>query len=206
MAVDAFLKFDRIDQDFFKLGSDFDHIGDGLNNLLVDALKLEDHKVAHDFVIKHDIDTIGLDFIKLGTDSLRIDDVLHKFDDLVIKFADQTLKLGGASDLGNHNTLSDDFLKLDTDFHFAALDSIKFASDFHKLNDSHGENADRTIIKLAGGFSDFGNDLHKVGDDFQNVGTDFKVLGGVSESPSPLDQAFIKLGGDEFKIGEQGER
>ena len=75
----------KVDHQFLKLGDDFDRIGD--------ALKLSDHKPAHDALIKHDVDTIGLDFIKLGVETIKLDDVLHKFDDIVLKFADQTIKL-----------------------------------------------------------------------------------------------------------------
>ena len=114
----------KVDHQFLKLGADFDRIGDAFSDLATDALKLSDHKPAHDALIKHDVDTIGLDFIKLGVETIKLDDVLHKFDDIVLKFADQTIKLDTGDLVGDQNQLKlgDDFLKLDSDFHFTSLD------------------------------------------------------------------------------------
>src|SRR5438105_1290037 len=102
MAFDPFLKFHdfesdalahKIDHQFVRLGTDFNLVGDAFSDLAADALKFHDHGAAHDALIKHDVSTIGLDFLKLGAETFGLDDVLHKFDDLVLKFADQTLKL-----------------------------------------------------------------------------------------------------------------
>jgi hypothetical protein len=201
MASDVFLKIavtadkalaHRVDHQFIKLGSDFDRIGDAFIDLIADASKLNDLP-AHDAFIKHDVHTIGYDFIKLGVDTIKLDDVLHKFDDIVLSFVDQTLKL----DTGQ---LSDDFLKLDTDLLASSTHSIELgdAIKFAKL-DLDAESSDQVILKIADGFSDFGGDLHKVGDDFITLGADFIKLADLSDS-STIDSAFIALGGDALKI------
>ncbi|MBC9879564.1 hypothetical protein G8O24_19670 [Bradyrhizobium sp. INPA01-394B] len=209
MASDFFLKFDNFDQflahkldhDFLKFGHDFDRVGDALTDLFSDALKFDEHKVAHDF--KYDAEHAGFDFIKLGFDTLKLDDVLHKFDDVILKFADQTPGIGNLAETtgdGGAPRLSDDFIKLDTDFQAAGFEAIKLGLDTIKLHLS-GEGANESFIKWAGDLSDFSNGLQKVGDDFHKVGEDFLKLGDFKGSEA-IDQAFIKLGGGALKVSD----
>jgi hypothetical protein len=206
MASDFSLKFDsflahKLDHDFLKFGHDFDRVGDALTDLFSDALKFDDHKLALDF--KYDVDHVGVDFIKLGFDTLKLDDVLHKFDDVILKFTEQTPSVNTfaeSSGGGNTLNLSDDFLKLDTDFQAASFEAIKLGVDTLKLHIS-GEGANDSFIKWAGDLSDFSAGLHKVGDDFLKVGQDFLKLGDLSNSET-VDQAFLKLGGGALKVSD----
>jgi hypothetical protein len=214
MASDFFLKFDsfdeflahKLDHDFLKFGHDFDRVGDALTDLFSDALKFDDHKIAQDFKhddFKHDVEHVASDFIKLGFDTLKLDDVLHKFDDVILKFTDQTPTVSALAENsgdGNALKLSDDFIKLDTDFQAAGLEAIKLGLDTLKLHVA-GEGAGETLIKWAGDLSDFSAGLHKIGDDFQKVGADFIKLGDLANSET-LDQAFIKLGGGALKVSD----
>src|SRR4051812_48734296 len=103
MASDFFLKIHtpfpgedlthQLDHQLIKLGTDFELVGDGFNDLIADALKVSDHKHLTnikftDALIKHDLDTIGSDFLKLGDSFLKLDDVQHKFDDAFLNFSD----------------------------------------------------------------------------------------------------------------------
>ncbi|MBR0689141.1 hypothetical protein JQ594_24680 [Bradyrhizobium manausense] len=209
MASDFFLKFDsfdgflahKLDHDFLKFGHDFDRVGDALTDVFSDALKFDDHKVAVDF--KYDVEHVGFDFIKLGFDTLKLDDVLHKFDDVILKYADQTPTVTAFAETGGDGSslkLSDDFIKLDTDFQTASFEAIKLGIDTLKLHLS-SEGANESFIKWAGDLSDFSTGLHKVGDDFLKVGEDFLKLGTLSNSET-IDQAFIKLGGGALKVSD----
>jgi hypothetical protein len=209
MASDFFLKFDsfdeflahKLDHDFLKFGHDFDRVGDALTDLFSETPKFDEHKVAIDF--KHDVEHVAFDFIKLGFDTLKLDDVLHKFDDAILKFAEQTPTVSTFAETGGDGgalKLSDDFIKLDTDFQAAGFEAIKLGIDTFKLHVT-GEGANESFIKWAGDLSDFSAGLHKVGDDFQKVGADFLKLGDLSNSET-IDQAFIKLGGGALKVSD----
>jgi hypothetical protein len=209
MASDFFLKFDsfdeflahKLDHDFLKFGHDLDRAGDAFTDLFFDALKFDDHKVAQDF--KHVVDDAAFGFIKLGLDTLKLDDVLHKFDDVILKFTDQTPTantLAESTGDGGALKLSDDFIKLDTDFQAAGLEAIKLGLDTLKLHVA-GEGANESFIKWAGDLTDFSAGLHKIGDDFQKVGADFLKLGDLSNSET-VDQAFLKLSGGALKVSD----
>ncbi len=208
MASDFFIKFDdfgdasshKLETDFLKFGHDFFQAGDALGDLLVD-FKVDEHKPSHgDIVIVKQIDVASAAFVNLGFDTNNLDDIVHKFDDAILKFADQTINPGAASDGGGQLNLSDDFIKLDTDFHAASLEAIKLGLDTLKLTVG-GEGTNDAFIKWAGDISDFSAGLHKVGDDFLKVGEDFIKLGNLSDSDT-IDQAFIKLGGGALKVGD----
>jgi hypothetical protein len=218
MASDIFLKIHdfagealghKVDHDFLKLGTDFDRVGDAFSDLVADAMAANQHKhlagVKYEASIKHDVDTIGFDFIKLGLDTLKLDDVLHKFDDVILKFADQSLKpdtggeIAAASDQ-NQLKLSDDFLKLDTDLNNTGLGAIKLGLDFLKVNDTHTDNPNQNFVALATDLHTIDASLGSVGVDFLNLGSDYKILGGLSDSQK-IDAAFIKLSDDSAGVG-----
>lgn len=207
MASDFFIKFDNFDEffahklehDFLKFGHDFDRVGDALGDLFVDGLKFDDHKVSADIVFTHHVDVASSKLLQLGSDTIKLDDAIHKFDDVILKYADQTIKIE-SSDGGDQNqpTLSDDFIKLDTDFQAAGLEAIKLGLDTLKLHVG-GETGNESFIKWAGDLSDFSAGLQKMSDDFFKVSEDFIKLGNASDSET-IDQAFIKLGGGALKI------
>jgi len=208
MASD-FLKFDnfdeffahKLDHDFLKFGHDLDRVGDALSDLFSAGLKFGEHHLAQDF--KHAVDDVAFDFIKLGFDTLKLDDVLHKFDDAILKFTDQTPAVNVLAETGGDGgtlKLSDDFIKLDTDFQAASFEAIKLGIDTLKLHIA-GDGANDSFIKWAGDLSDFSAGLHNVGDDFLKVGEDFLKLGNSSNSET-IDHAFIKLGGGALKVSD----
>jgi hypothetical protein len=105
-----------------------------------------------------------------------------------------------SSDGGNTLNLSDDFIKLDTDFQAASFEALKLGVDTLKLHVT-GEGANDSFIKWAGDLSDFSTGLQKVSDDFLKVGHDFLKLGDLSNSET-IDQAFLKLGGGALKVSD----
>jgi len=160
MASDIFLKIafpheslaHRVDHQLVKLGTDFDRLGESFLDLIADALKFNDVPGrAHDALIKHDVQSTGLDFIKLEDDFLRLDDVLHRFDDAILDFMGHIKFSSGeiGTDQGAPN-LGDHFLKLDADLKLTGLDTITLGQDFLKLSDSQTENPN-TAFEITGG-------------------------------------------------------
>src|SRR5436190_22867656 len=186
MASDIFAKIGEIkgesfssqlDHQLIKLGSDFDRVGDAFIGLIADALKVSEHKhVANikytDALIKHDVDTIGADFVKLGDGFLKLDEAQHKFDDAFLNFADQFIKIGNLE-------FGADFHKLDDHLNATGFDTIKLGLDFLKLNDIHIENPNATFAALAVDFHRLDDNLGSVGDDFRQIGGDFVKLGDI---------------------------
>jgi hypothetical protein len=227
MASDIFLKLGdikgeslahQLDHQFIKLGTDFDRLSDSFIDLISDAVKLSDAPgAAHDSFIKHDLHTIGRDFIKLGDDFQKVDDALHKVDDQILAFADQFYKftpIGIGTDQGSL-TLGQDFIKLDTDLKLAGLDTITLGLDFLKLDDTPNQ----TFETLAGHFQKLDDSLSSVGGDFIAIGADFQKLGTLtlediklgdykfdSADLLKIDQAFTDLGIDTIKIGNDFQK
>jgi len=202
---DVFLKINvddlghQADHQFLKLGTGFDQAGDSFIDLIADAVKLNDGPgSAHDAFIKHDVQTTGLDFIKLGDDFLKLDEALHKIDDTVLDFF---IKF----DPGDAPVLANLFLKLDSDLQGTGADFAALGDDFLKLNDPPPlENSNEVFLKIADDFVKIDSALDLVGDDFGRIGADFIKFGGGLELPAVqhIDEAFFKLGGDTVKIGD----
>jgi type VI protein secretion system component Hcp len=207
----------QVDHNLISLGTDFDLVGGAFNDLIADALKVTDisaHKHVSNIkwteaLIKHDVDTIGFDFIKLGDDFLKLDEVQHKFDDMFIKFADQfiTFTAGLKTDQGDIK-LSDDFLKLETDLKLTGDSTTTLGLDFLKLNDANAENASAVFLKIADDFHKIDDSMSSLGDDFLKIGVDYKLAEinvdaiKLNEADTlKLDEALHKLGTDNTTIG-----
>jgi hypothetical protein len=206
MPSDVFLKINvvdgeahRVEHQLLKLGTGFDQVSDSFIDLIADAVKLNDVPGrAHEAFIKHDVQTIGLDFLKLGDDFLKLDAVLHKIDDTVLDFV---IKFSP----GDPPALGDDFLKLDIDLKSTGTDFAALGADFLKLNDPPPpESSNELFLKIADDFVKIDSALGSVGDDFISIGADFIKFGGSLELPAVqhIDEAFLKLGSDTVKIGE----
>jgi len=209
--------FDRqLDHQLIKLGTDFDRVSDSFLDLIADAIKMNDAPAgALDAIIKHDVQTTGLDFIKLGDTYLKLDDALHKVDDQIVTFVDQFIIKVTPSEIGtDQGTLKLDFLQLETDLKLTGLDTIKFGLDFLKLNDTDAENANPLLLKIADDFQKLDDNLSSVGADFIKIGEDYMKLGDIKLSdfkPNDfkfdlpdvlkLDDAFTSLGVDTIKLG-----
>lgn len=239
MASDFFLKIHtpfpgedlthQLDHQLIKLGTDFELVSSGFNDLIADALKVNDvsqHKHVSnikwtDALIKHDIDTIGSDFLKLSDSFLKLDDVQHKFDDAFLNFSDLFIKFdaGTPSSLETDQggiKLSDDFIKLDTDLKLMSDSTFKLGLDFLKLDDTHTDS--NPLGTLSADFQNFAHKLGGVdgvggvGNDFAAIGSDFLKLSeltpdeiGIKFDQADLlkiDQAFIKLGNDATNVGD----
>ncbi|MEJ0074244.1 MAG: hypothetical protein WDO17_02145 [Alphaproteobacteria bacterium] len=226
MASDIFHKIDFIGEDFahkldhqlIKLGTDFDRVGDSFLDLIADAQKVNEHKhIAgvkfEDAAIKHDVDTLGVDFIKLGDGFLKLDEAQHKFDDAFLKFADQFIKFTPGT-VGNVETdqgspkLGDDFLKLDTDLKLSGFDTFKLGLDFLKLDHTHTESPNAALQTLSADFHKIDGNLSSLGDDFLKLGVDYKLAqidsGALKLSEAgalKIDDALHKLGTDDTAIG-----
>ena len=214
MASDIFAKIgdikgesfdDQLDHQFIKLSTDLNRLSDAFLDLISDAVKLNDVPgAAHDALIKHDVQTTGLDFIKLGDGFLKLDDALHKVDDQVLAFVDQFIIKITPSEVGTDQgslKLADDFLQLETDLKLTGLDTIKFGLDFLKLNDTDTENANPLLLKIADDFQKLDDNLSSVGDDYLKVGADFLELGHLKLGDIKIDEAFTSLGTDMLKVG-----
>jgi len=227
MASDIFLKIHdfagedlahHLDHQLIKLGTDFDRDGDEFNDLIADALKVtevSEHKHLagikyEEALIKHDVDSIGLDFIKLGDGFLKLDEVQHKFDDAFLKFADLFIKFT-PSDLNTDQggiKLSTDFQNLDNDLKVTGDSTIKLGLDFLKLDDTHTENPNATLAALSSDFNNIKGNLSSLGDDFLNIGSDYKLadinLDAIKLNEADalkIDEALHKLGTDDTSVG-----
>jgi len=208
----------QLDHELIKLGTDFDLVGDGFNDLIADALKISDasqHKHLagvkyEDALIKHDVDTIGSDFLKLGDAFLKLDDVQHKFDDAFLAFSDQFIKFTPGLDT-DQGGIKLHFSQLETDLSATSDSAIKLGLDFLKLDDTHTENP---LGALVADLHKIDDNLGSVGDDFAAIGSDFLKLGelklddvnvgGIKFDSADLlkiDEAFTSLGTDAIKIG-----
>jgi hypothetical protein len=210
----------QLDHQLIKLGTDFDQVSDGFNDLIADQLKVDVGAHKHlagvkyeDALIKHDVDTIGLDFVKLGDGFLKLDEVQHKFDDAFLKFSDQFIKFTSGTP-GNLETdqggikLSDDFLKLVTDLKLTGDSTIKLGLDFLKLDHTHTESPNTALAALSSDFNSIKGHFGDLGDDFLKIGSDYKVaeinLGAIKLNESDalkIDAALHKLGTDDTAIG-----
>jgi hypothetical protein len=208
----------KLDHQLIKLGTDFDRVGDSFLDLIADAQKVSEHKHLagikfEDALIKHDVDTLGVDFIKLGDGFLKLDEAQHKFDDAFLKFADQFIKFTPGT-VGNLETdqggikLGDDFLKLDTDLKLNGFDTIKLGLDFLKLDRTHNESPNAALLTLSVDFHKIDGNLGSLGDDFLKLGVDYKFAeidtGALKLSEAgalKIDAALHKLGTDDTAIG-----
>lgn len=210
MASDIFSKIGEIkgeslsrqlDHQLIKLGTDFDRVGDAFIGLIADALKVSEHKhVANikytDALIKHDVDTIGADFVKLGDGFLKLDEAQHKFDDAFLKSSDLFINPDKSIKFGA------DFNQLDTDLKLTGADSSSLGFDIIKLTDA--QTLSKDFLKLSDGLNSVGDDFIKLGLDYKFAEINATALKLSESDASRINEALHKLGSDTGGTQETG--